>query len=120
MSLTSLHTVGAWVVIVVNGLAGLWTLAAERFPTLRRRELWWFTVIAEVAIFVEVALGAALVAGKERQPDQFHAFYGFVALVAVGLLYSYRSQLKDRIYLLYGFGGLFLMGLCLRAVQVRA
>ena len=120
MSLAGLHTVGAWVVIALNGLAGLWTLAAERVTSLRRRELWWLTVVAEVAIFVEVALGAALVAARDRQPDQFHAFYGFAAIVAVGLLYSYRSQLKDRVYLLYGFGGLFLMGMCLRAVQVRA
>ena len=120
MSLAGLHTIGAWVVIVVNGLAGLWTLAAERVTALRRRELWWFTIVAEVAIFVEVALGAALVAGKDRQPDQFHAFYGFAALVAIGIMYSYRAQLRQRIYLLYGFGGLFLMGMCLRAVQVRA
>jgi hypothetical protein len=120
VSLTSLHTIGAWVVIALNGVAGLWTLAAERVTALRRRPLWWFTIVAEVAIFVEVALGAALVASRDRQPDQFHAFYGFAAIVAIGLLYSYRSQLKDRIYLLYGFGGLFLMGMCLRAVQVRA
>ena len=115
-----MHTVGAWVVIVLNGLAGLWTLAAERVPALRHRALWWFTVVAEVAIFVEVALGAAIMTARDRQPEQFHAFYGFAAIVAIGLLYSYRAQLKDRMYLLYGFGGLFLMGMCLRAVQVRA
>lgn len=120
MSLTTLHAVGAWVAIVVNGLAGLWTLAADRVTSLRRRELWWCTVVAEVAIFVEVALGAALVAAQDRQPDQFHAFYGFAAIVAIGIMYSYRAQLKHRIYLLYGFGGLFLMGMCLRALQVRA
>ena len=120
MTLSGLHSAGAWVVIIANAVAGLWTLGAHRLPWLRRRELWWFTAAAEVAIFVEVALGAALVAARDRQPDQFHAFYGFVAIVAVGLLYSYRSQLKHRIYLLYGLGGLFLMGLCLRALQIRA
>ncbi len=120
MSLRSLHVVGAWVVIVANGLAGLWTLGADRVPALRRRALWWFTLAAELAIFVEVALGAALVSASKREADQFHAFYGFIALVAVGLMYSYRAQLQGRLFLLYGFGGLFLMGLCLRAVQVRA
>lgn len=107
-------------VIVANGLAGLWTLGAERVPRLRRRALWWFTAAAEVTLLVEVALGAALVAAQDLQADQFHAFYGFVAVAAVGILYSYRSQLQHRLYLLYGVGGLFLMGLCLRAVQVRA
>ena len=120
MSLSGLHTAGAWVVIVANAVAGLWTLAASRLPSLRRRALWWLTVAAEAGIFVEVALGAALVAAKDRQPDQFHAFYGFVALAAIGILYSYRGQMKSRQYLLYGGGGLFLTGLCLRAVQVRA
>lgn len=114
------HQIGAWVAILLNGLAGVWTLAADRFPSVRRRQLWWFTVVAEISIFIVVALGAALVAGKNRQAQQFHAFYGFVAIAVVGILYSYRSQLKHRIYLLYGFGGLFLMGLCLRAIQVRA
>ena len=120
MGLRCLHVAGAWIVIVANAAAGLWTLGADRVPALRRRALWWFTAAAEVAIFVEVALGAALVSAQDRQAEQFHAFYGFVALVAVGLLYSYRAQLKSRLYLLYGVGGLFLVGLCLRAVQVRA
>ena len=120
MSLAGLHTAWAWVVIVANGLAGLWTLGAERLPRLRHRALWWFTIAAELAVFVEVALGAALVAANDRQPDQFHAFYGFAAIVAIGIMYSYRAQLQHRLYLLYGLGGLFLMGLCLRAVQVRA
>ena len=120
MSLSDLHTAGAWVAIVANGLAGLWTLGAERVPRLRSRSLWWFTVVAEVTLLVEVALGAALVAVQDRQADQFHAFYGFVAVAAVGILYSYRGQLEHRLYLLYGLGGLFLTGLCLRAIQVRS
>jgi hypothetical protein len=31
-------------------------------------------------------------------------------------LFSYRSQLSDKLLLLYGFGGLFLMGLGIRAM----
>jgi len=38
-------------------------------------------------------------------------FYGFVAIISVALLYAYRQQLKPHMYLLYGFGGLFVMGL---------
>jgi hypothetical protein len=36
----------------------------------------------------------------------------------VGIIYSYRAQLKPHLYLLYGFGGLFLMGLGIRAMLV--
>jgi len=120
VSLSGLHTAGAWVVIVANGLAGVWTLGADRVAALRHRALWWFTIAAEVAIFVEVALGAALVAVQGHEAKQFHAFYGFIALATVGIVYSYRAQLMHRIYLFYGLGSLFLMGLCIRAVQVRA
>ncbi|MDP9453478.1 MAG: hypothetical protein M3P97_08880 [Actinomycetota bacterium] len=118
--LLDLHVVGAWIAIVANALAGLWALAAHWRPRLRTRSLWWFTVAAEVAIFAQVGLGVAMVAGEDRQAEQFHMFYGFVALASVGILYSYRQQLERWRYLLYGFGGLFLMGLGLRAIAVRA
>ncbi len=104
--------------IVGNGLAGLWALAAHWVAGLRTRALWWFTVMVEVAVFVQVALGVAMVSGQKRPVDQFHMFYGFVAIVAVGILYSYRQQLRHRQYLLYGFGGLFVMGLGIRALLV--
>ena len=45
-------------------------------------------------------------------------FYGFVAIIAVAIIYSYRPQIAKYRYLLYGFGGLFLMGLGIRAMLV--
>ena len=116
--LRDVHVAWAWVVIVGNGLAGLWSLAAHRYPQLRTRALWWFTGIVEVAIFVQVALGVALVSGQHYKPPKFHMFYGFVAVFAVGIIYSYRAQMAKHRYLLYGWGGLFLMGLAIRAMLV--
>ena len=104
--------------IVGNGLAGAWALAAHRIEGLRTRALWWFTVVVEAAVFVQVGLGVGLVAGQGIEVQQFHMFYGFVAIIAVGILYSYRQQLRDKLYLLYGFGGLFVMGLGIRALLV--
>ena len=49
---------------------------------------------------------------------KFHMFYGFVAIIAVAIIYSYRTQMRHRLYLLYGLGGLFLMGLGIRALLV--
>jgi hypothetical protein len=46
-------------------------------------------------------------------------FYGFVAIITVGILYSYRQQLRRHLYLLYGFGGVFLMGLAIRAMVLH-
>jgi hypothetical protein len=116
--LLDLHVGWAWVVIIGNGLAGAWSLAAIRLPGLRTRALWWFTVAAEASVFVQVILGVSLVAGQKIEAPKFHMFYGFVAIIAVGILYSYRQQLQHRLYQLYGFGGLFIMGLGIRALLV--
>ncbi|HAG67025.1 MAG TPA: hypothetical protein DCL10_01870, partial [Acidimicrobium sp.] len=70
------------------------------------------------SIFVQVILGVIMVNRDKREFPQFHAFYGFVAIIAIAIIYSYRAQLKSRVYLLYGFGGLFLMGLSIRAMLV--
>lgn len=120
MTLSDLHVAGAWIVIVGNAVVGLWALAAHWLCGMRTRALWWATAASEVAIFVQVGLGVAMVAGEGRDAEQFHMFYGFVALVTVGIVYSYRQQLERWRFLLYGFSGLFLMGLGLRALVIRA
>ena len=81
--------------------------------------LWWFTAVMYVSIFVEVGLGVALVAGQDIEAPQFHTFYGFLMIIAVGIIYSYRNQMRQRIYLLYGLGGLFVMGLGIRAMVLH-
>ena len=117
-ALLEIHTGWAWVVILSNGLAGLWALGAHWLVPLRTRALWWFTVLAELTVFVQVGLGVGLVAGQKIEAPKFHMFYGFVAIIAVGILYSYRFQMRHRLYLLYGLGSLFIMGLGIRALLV--
>ena len=106
--------------IIGNGLAGAWALAANWITALRTRALWWFTAVAQVSVFVQVALGVGLVAGEKLVAPKFHMFYGFIAIIAVGIIYSYRNQMRHRLYLLYGLGGLFVMGLGIRAMLVGA
>jgi hypothetical protein len=117
-ALAHVHVAWAWVVIASNGVAGGWSLGAHRWEALRVRALWWFTGAAEVAIFVEVVLGTLLIQGRSTEPFKFHMFYAFVALFTVAIIYSYRAQLRDHLYLLYGLGGLFLMGCAIRALEV--
>lgn len=117
-ALLDIHTSWAWVAIISNGFAGLWSLAAHKLTPLRSRALWWFVGVAEFTIFVQVTLGVILVNKEKLEFPQFHAFYGFVAIMAIAIIYSYRHQLKGRVYLLYGGGSLFLMGLGIRAMLV--
>lgn len=112
------HLSWAWITIIANGFAGVWALAAHKIQPLRTRALWWYTGAAQFTVFVQVAIGVAIVNKEKMEFPAFHAFYGFVSIMAVAIIYSYRHQLKGRVYLLYGFGGLFLMGLGIRAMLV--
>ena len=95
-------------------LAGLYALAAWRWKRLRGRWLW---IADDRRRGGDDAAGAprrvARVACEDFEPPRFHMFYGFVAFITVGLLYSYRYVWKARgwLELAYGLGGLFIMGL---------
>ena len=110
------HDWFSWVVIGSNALVGLWALAAHRRPSLRSLALWAATAVAQTTVFVQAGLGTWLMVREGRDAPELHALYGFSALVAVGIAYSYRQHLRDHLYVLYGCTGLFLMGLGIRAV----
>ena len=71
-------------------------------------------------MLIQVFLGVLLVTRTSTWTGRprFHMFYGFVAFITVGLLYSYRYVWRARgwMELAYGLGGLFIMGLGIRAV----
>ena len=114
----NLHDWWAWVVVISNGLAGVWALAAHQFTAVRTRWLWWFIGAAELTLVVQVLLGAVMVGSYDVPLPEFHAFYGFIALFAIAIIYSYRNQMKHRLYMLYGFGSLFVMGLGIRSMLI--
>jgi heme A synthase len=118
--LFGLHRAWGYAAIVANFLAGVYTLIAWRVPKLRNRWLWWPTIIAEAMMLIQVFLGVLLVSVEDYEPPRFHMFYGFVAFIAIGLLYSYRYvwRAANRMELAYGLGGLFIMGLGIRALLV--
>jgi hypothetical protein len=110
------HEVAAWVLIGLNALAGVWALAAYRFPVARGRPLWVTIIAAQLMAFVQAVLGTILITTYDFETDDLHALYGFSAIIAVGILYSYRTSsfMKGKELLLYGVGSLFIMGLGLR------
>ena len=118
--LLDIHREWGYAAIVANFLAGAYTLSAWKWPRLRTRWLWWPTIVAEAMMLIQVFLGVLLVSVQDFKPQRFHMFYGFVAFISIGLLYSYRYvwRAQNRMELAYGIGGLFIMGLGLRALSV--
>jgi hypothetical protein len=118
MSLLDFHEGWAWFVIFGNGAAGLWCLAALSLPRLSGRWLWLFVTLAQVGLVAQVVIGVFLVSADDRDAVEFHMFYGFIAVIAIGIIYSYRHQMMHRIHLLYGLGSFFVMGLAIRAMFI--
>jgi len=120
LTLHGLHDALAWFLVLSNAAVGVWALAAQYLPILRVRPLWWAIAVAQLSTFAIAIVGVLMVNRYDIELDQFHALYGFSAIVAVGILYSYRGSpfVKDKVYLLYGLGGLFIMGLGIRAMYL--
>jgi hypothetical protein len=110
------HEACGWALIAVNALAGVWTLAAYRFGGLRGRPMWAAVIVGQLLAFVQAITGVVLTSRYDYELDDMHALYGFSAIIAVGILYSYRTSpfMKGKDLLLYGFGSLFIMGLGIR------
>ena len=115
-TLHDLHDINAWVLIALNAAAGVWCLIGYRVPALRNRAMWVFVGVAQLTTFTQAVIGALLANRDDVELDDMHALYGFSAIIAVGIMYSYRASpgLKGKEPLLYGFGSLFVMGLGLR------
>ena len=116
------HDIGAWFLIISNAFVGVWALAAQWYTRLRHRALWWATAVAEISTIVVASVGALIVNREGVELDSFHALYGFSTIFAVAILYSYRNSpfVSNKIHLLYGCGGLFIMGLGIRAFYIGA
>jgi hypothetical protein len=110
------HEFTGWLLIGLNAAAGTWCLAAYRFASARGRPMWIAVIVAQLTTAVQSVIGALLANRESVELDDKHALYGFSALIAVMIMYSYRTSpfLKGKELLLYGFGGLFIMGLGLR------
>jgi hypothetical protein len=118
-ALRDTHEVVGWSLVFANAAAASWALAAHYRESWRRRELWWFTAVAQILVFVQAGVGVAILQAEDLEPPDFHLLYGFSMLVAVGIVYSYQAQMRPHRYLLYAGGGYFLMGLGIRALLLH-
>jgi hypothetical protein len=114
--LHDLYRTGLWIQVGVCAAAGVWAGLAHLVRQLRGRPLWVFTVVAYLIVTADVIMASVLVAHFDWEFPELHMLYEFSGIVAIGIIYSYGQQLKARRYLIYGGGGLFLMGLALRSL----
>lgn len=112
------HVALGWALILSNGLVGLWAVGAHVEPRLRHRALWLAVIAAELVVVAQVIVGVVLLTTSDVEPAEFHELYGFAAFASVGIIYAYRNEMRDRPYLLYGLGSLWLMGLGIRALTL--
>ena len=110
-----LHNWLSWLYIGSNAAVGAWALAAHSLEKLRKPSLWWAIGVAQAIIVVQVILGTIIHLDGDFGTGE-HQLYGYAAFMSIGLIFAYRNEMRDRPYLLYGFGSLWLMGLGLRAV----
>ena len=115
------HEVTAWLLIGCNAVAGALCLAAYRWPRLRGPWLWALVIVAQTFVFVQATLGTILARQEDVELGDLHALYGFSALIAVMIMYGYRTSpfLKGKELILYGLGSLFVMGLGLRNLYLH-
>ena len=115
--MAEVHEWFAWVVVILNGVAGVWITLGQWLEVVRSRVMWLLVHVAHVAVAIQVTLGSLIVAVDGVEVAQLHAFYGFLTFIVVGLIVAYR-HLSEYRYLLYGLGSLFIMGLAIRALTL--
>lgn len=110
-----LHEIGGWLFVAANGAVGIWALLAHRYEQFRGRPCWTAIGVAQLIVVAQTLSGVAIQIENDGPGGQ-HQLYGFAAFVSVGIIFAYRNEMRDRPYLLYGLGSLWLMGLGIRAV----
>lgn len=113
--IAELHDIVSWVFVLSTGFAATWALAAHSFARLRGTGVWIAIGVAWTTVVVQTALGVTLQIQRDISAGT-HQAYGFVAFMSLSVIYAGRNEMRDRPYLLYGLGTLWLMGLGIRSV----
>ena len=115
-ALFDFHRTWGYVAIVLNALAGIYALLAWKFRKLRSVWVVRSTIVAEAALIIQVLAGIILISSKQYTAPRFHLFYGYVAFITIGGVYTDRKAMRRKRELWLGLIGLFLMGVGIRAV----
>ena len=78
-------------------------------------------MVAQLTAFAQAISARCWYPRTTSSRHRLHALYGFSAVFAVGILYSYRTStfMRGKEYLFYAGGCLFIMGFGLRELVLR-
>lgn len=112
----SVHVGLAWLVIAWHIATGVWATAAQWVPSVRTTALMPLTYAGWALVVAQVTVGVVLLQVEGLEAGGLHYVYGFLAMASIAIIYSYRQQVEQWQYALFGVGNLFIMGLAVRAV----
>lgn len=113
--IADLHGIVSWLFVITTAAAATYALVAHSVESLRGRPVWIAVGVAWGVVVVQTALGVVVQVQRDISAGQ-HQAYGFVAFMSLSLIYAGRHEMRDRPYLLYGLGTLWLMGLGIRSM----
>ena len=115
--MVELYEAMIWPWIIVNGAVGIWACVAHVQERAQHGSLWIAVGVAQAIILAHVIFGAIAQAQDEIEPGE-PLVYGLAALFSSTLIYAYRNEMPDRLFLLSGLSSLWLMGLGIRAAYL--
>jgi hypothetical protein len=93
--MTSAHVICGVAVLATNLAAGAWGGFAwvRELPSVA---FWYLLRVAQIAVVIQVLLGAALLLGGRESPDGLHYVYGVAPLVVSLLAEAVRAGAAER------------------------
>lgn len=111
------HAIWAYVVIIVNLGVGLWGLISVRRSPPAPRSYWLTIMFGLFAVLVQVIAGVVVLNQLGLKPG-FHAFYGFVILIAGILALAFKGESPKKAITITAGVALFMGAVAIRAVTV--
>lgn len=111
------HGLFAYLVIALNLGAGLWGLLFVRKRPEVPGEFLATIVAGQVAVAVQAVTGVLFLRELDQDPG-FHAFYGFVILIAAVLSWAFRGDTPRRTVTTLSVVALFIGAVAIRGFTV--
>jgi hypothetical protein len=114
--MTGLHAINAFLLVVVNAVAGAVGIVYWRRRTEPTAFFTHLVALGQVLLVAQVAIGLMLLSSDRRSSDQLHYLYGTLALLAVLSPWFYAGQERGRRVVWFSAAALLATALGIRAL----